>query len=94
MLLFIILGEHSFAAQLTTRASSRLLGAFRPATQKAYVCMFREFLGFLVAAGLLINQVSTVILLMFIEFLLGQGFSPSNVVNRMAAIRSQFICMV
>ena len=36
-------GEHSITAQLATRASTRLFDAFRPATQKAYACMFREF---------------------------------------------------
>ena len=84
----MFLGEGSFAAQLATRASSRLLDAFRPATQGAYA---RMFLGFLVAAGLFIHQVTTVTLLIFMEFLLDQGLSPSNIVNHMVAIRSQFI---
>ena len=48
-------------------------------------------MGFLVAAGLLLDQVNTVILLIFMEFLLDQKFSPSNIVNFMAGIRSQFI---
>ena len=52
--------------------------------------MFREFLGFLVA-GLLINQVNTITLLIFMEFLFQQEFSSSNIVNYMAGIRSQFI---
>ena len=53
--------------------------------------MFRQFMGFLVAAGLLINQVNTITLLTFMEFLLYHKFSPSNIVNYMAGIRSQFI---
>ena len=53
--------------------------------------MFREFLAFLVAAGLLLNQVTTVTLLIFMEFLVDQGLSLSNIVNHMVAIRSQFI---
>ena len=48
-------------------------------------------MGFLVAAGLLINQVNTVTLLIFMEFLLHHSFSSSNIVNYMAGIRSQFI---
>ena len=48
-------------------------------------------MGFLVAAGLLIHQVNTVTLLIFMEFLLDQKFSSSNIVNYMAGIRSQFI---
>ena len=53
--------------------------------------MFREFLAFLVAAGLLLNQVTTVTLLTFLEFLADQGLSPSNIVNHMVTIRSQFL---
>ena len=88
---FSIVDNHPFAAQLATRAASRLWDAFRPATQKAYARMFREFMGFLVAAGLLINQVNTVTLLIFMEYLLHHNFSSSNIVNYMAGIRSQFI---
>ena len=86
----VCLGDHSFAARLTTRAFSRLLSVFRPATQKEYVRMFGEFLAFLVVARLLINRVTTVTLLIM-EFLVDQGLSPSNIVNHMVAIRSQFI---
>ena len=53
--------------------------------------MFRDFLGFLVAAGLSIYQVTVVTLLAFMEFLVEQDFSVSNVVNYMAGIRSYFI---
>ena len=53
--------------------------------------MFMEFMGFLVAAGLFINQVNTVTLLIFMEFLLHNNLSSSNIVNYMAGIRSQFI---
>ena len=87
----MFLGTDSFAAKLATRASGRLLDAFRPATQRAYARMFREILGFLVAAGLFTHQVTTVTLFIFMEFLLDQGLSPSNIVNYMAAIHSQFI---
>ena len=86
-----IVDNYPFAAQLATRATNRLWDAFRPTTQKAYARMLREFMGFLVAAGLLINQVNTVTLLIFIEFLLHYKFSSSNIVNYMAGIRSQFI---
>ena len=48
-------------------------------------------MGFLVVAGLPINQVNTATLLIFMEFLLDQHFSSSNIVNYMAGIRSQFI---
>ena len=88
---FLFAVDYPFAAQLATKASNRLWDAFRPATQKAYARMFRDFMGFLVAAGPLINQVTTVTLLIFVEFLLDQKLSPVNIVNHMVAIRSQFI---
>ena len=87
----LVVAQYPFAAQLAARASGRLWHAFRPATQKAYAHMFREFLVFLVVAGLVIDQVTTVTLLIFMEFLLDQNFSPSNIVSHMAAIRSKFI---
>ena len=54
-------------------------------------CMFRDFLRFLVAAGLCHLQVSHPILLIFIEFMAQNGFLQSNIDNHMAGIRSQFI---
>ena len=53
--------------------------------------MFRDFLGFLVAAGLSVYQVTVVTLLAFMESLVQQEFSVSNIVNYMAGIRSYFI---
>ena len=53
--------------------------------------MFRDFLGFLVAAGLSHTKVSHHILLMFMEFLAQNGLSQSNIANHMAGIRAQFI---
>ena len=53
--------------------------------------MFRDFLGFLVAAGLSVYQVTVVTLLAFKESLVEQEFSVSNIVNYMAGIRSYFI---
>ena len=53
--------------------------------------MFRLFLGFLVVAGLTIHQVTVTILLAFMESLVDQSFSVSNIVNYMAGIRSNFI---
>ena len=79
------------AAQLATSAAQRLAVAFRPATQRTYMRMFRDFLGFLVAAGLSYTKVSHHILLMFMEFLAQNGLSQSNIANYMAGIRAQFI---
>ena len=53
--------------------------------------MFHDFLGFLVAAGLSVYQVTVVTLLTFMKSLVEQDFSVSNIVNYMAGIRSYFI---
>ena len=53
--------------------------------------MFRNFLGFLVAAGLSVYQVTVVILLAFMESLVEQEFSVLNIDNNMADITSYFI---
>ena len=80
------------AAQLATSAAQRLAVAFRPATQRTYKRMFRDFLGFLVAAGLSHKCLgSHHILLMFMEFLAQNRLSQSNIANHMAGIRAQFI---
>ena len=78
-------------AQLATRAQARLHSAFRPATQKAYLRMFRDFLGFLVAAGFHLGQVNHVMLLAFMEYLVLNQISPANISNYLAGIRAQCI---
>ena len=79
------------AAQLATSAVHRLRQAFRPATQKTYSRMFRDFCGFLVATGLLSSQVTHVTLLVFMEFLLQNDITPSNIANYMAGLRASFV---
>ena len=78
-------------AQLSTRAQARLHFAFRPATQKDYLRMFREFLGFLVAAGFHLGQVNHFVLLAFMEYLVLNQISPANISNYLAGIRAQCI---
>ena len=78
-------------AQLATRAQATLHSAFRPATQKAYWRMFRDFLGFLVAAGFQLGQVNHIVLLTFMEYLVLNQISPADISNYLAAIRAQCI---
>ena len=78
-------------AQLVTRACVRLASAFRPATKRAYEHMFKDFVAFLVAAGLPILQVNYFCLLAFIEYLCQNNFTPANIHNYLAGIRAQFI---
>ena len=53
--------------------------------------MFRDFCGFLVATGLHFSQVSHVTLLAFMEFLLQNAITPSNIANYMAGLRASFV---
>ena len=53
--------------------------------------MFREFLAFLVAAGLPITQVNVSIILAFLEYLTENGLTSDNIANYLAAIRAMFI---
>ena len=53
--------------------------------------MFKEFLGFLVAAGLCHHKVNHIILIVFMQFLSENGCSASNIANYIAGIRCQCI---
>ena len=77
------------AAQIATKACVRLASAFRPATRRAYERMFRDFVAFLVAARLSI--LNHFCLLAFMEYLCQNKFSPANIHNYLAGVRTQFI---
>ena len=79
------------ASQLSTSACARLHTAFRPATYTAYTRMFSDFIAFLVVAGLCLSQVSTLQVLAFMDFLHLNPFSPSNIANHVAGIKTIFI---
>ena len=53
--------------------------------------MFKDFLAFLVPAGLIPSQVGTIQLLAFMEFLCQNGLSPSSIANYLAAVRVNFV---
>ena len=75
------------AVQLATSAAARLASGFRPATLRQYTRMWKDFLAFQVAAGLLTYQV-TPILLAYLEFLATCQLSESNISNNIAALRA------
>ena len=78
-------------AQLTTRAFACLFEAFRPGTQRCYSRMFYDFLGFLVAAGLSLQQVDISVILTFMEYFHSQNYKMASISNYMAALRAFFI---
>ena len=53
--------------------------------------MFKEFLAFLVAAGLSLTQVNSPIILAFLEYLAENGLNSDNIVNYLTALRAMFI---
>ena len=56
-----------------------------------YTRMFRDFLYFLEKAQISPFQVTTIIILAFMEYLHQKGLSQANISNHMAAIRAMFI---
>ena len=78
-------------AALAAAAVNRLKTGFRPATLSAYTRMLKDFLAFLHLADIPLNQVTTIIVLSFMEFLAQNGLSHSNIANHMAGIRALLI---
>ena len=78
------------AAQLATSAADRLLSGFRPSTMRQYRRMWRDFLAFQVAAGLLTSQVTAQMLLSFVEFLHCNALSSGQISNYLTALRALY----
>ena len=78
-------------AELASAAVQRLKSGFRPATINQYNRMFRDFLYFLERAKISPFQVTTVVILAFMEYLHQQGLSQTNISNHIAGIRAMFI---
>ena len=89
--MFFIVDLPALMSQLATRALSKLPQAFRPSTSRSYNRMFRDFLGFLVAAGISLQQVTHQVLLAFMQFLLDNQCSHSNITNYLTGIRALFV---
>ena len=53
--------------------------------------MFRDFVTFLVGAGLPIFQVNHFCLIAFMEYIYQNDFFPANIHNYLAGVRAQFI---
>ena len=79
------------AAQLATLVLARLGEGFRSGMITAYSGMFRKFGGFVVAAGLALVQVTTLILLAFQEYLKIHQFKYSAIVTYVTAIRTMLL---
>ena len=53
--------------------------------------MWEEYLAFLVVAGLPLPKVNHFVILAYMEYLVANGCSPSNISNNVAGIRTHFI---
>ena len=78
-------------ASLSTKAFPRLRAGFRPATSVSYDRMFRLFMTFLVVLGLSLPQLTTLEVLAFIEYLLQNCMSSTNIAHHIAVIRALLI---
>ena len=85
-----VLDSLGVAAQLATSAADRLSG-FLPSTLRQYRRMWRDFLAFQVAAGLLPSQVTAQMLFPFMEFLHCNAVTSSQISNYLAALRALYI---
>ena len=76
------------AAQLASQATASLKNGFRPATFTQYTRMWKDFLAFQVAAGMLLHQVTPSVLLAYIQYLINASLSECNISNNLATIRA------
>ena len=74
------------AAQLASLASVSLRNGFCPATLTQYTYMWKDFLTFQVAAGLSLHQVTPLVLLAYMQYLINARLSESNISNNLAVI--------
>ena len=84
---FISLLRSSNIYCIYSLASVSLKNGFRPATLTQYTRMWKDFLAFLVAAGLSLHQVTPLVLLAYMQYLINATLSESNISNNLAAIR-------
>ena len=91
LITFLFSEPGAVTASIATEASARLFQGCRPATMTAYSRYFRDFLAFLVVAGLSLPQVSTIDIQSYMEYLHGNGMSPSNITNYVTGIRALYI---
>ena len=78
---------------LATKATTRLQGAFRPSTAKAYATMFRTFVCFCVYLSVDVRNLDVEGILAFMECLHVNQVSASMIANYLAAIRAKLVVL-
>ena len=86
-----VVETHGLSDPLVSSALKRLHSGFRPATALQYNRFFRDFLQFLELVQVPTNQVNTLILLSYMEYLHQKGQSHANISTQLTGIRSSFI---
>ena len=76
---------------MSHRASNRLGSSLAQSTTSSYDQKFRMFLSFCCFATVALSQISTPVILSFLEFLVHNNTSPSSVLNYVSAIKSSFL---
>ena len=77
--------------ELRTKATSRLLSAFRPKTRQSYSRLFRVFISFCICINVSLFQMSIAIVVSFLEYLVSNGTSVHIVSNYVSALKAMAV---
>ena len=76
------------ARHLASKAAARAHQAFRPATQASYIRKFRLFLAFCCFIKINLQQITPLVVMSFLEFLVENNSSHSLIANYVSAIKA------
>ena len=76
---------------LSGAASKRLQAAFRPKTAQCYALLFRTFVAFSIIMKVSLYDISTQLVVCFLEYLASQGTSVHMVANYISALRAKLV---
>ena len=76
------------ARQLASKAAARAHQAFRPATQASYIRKFRLFVAYCCFIGIHLQNVTPLIAISFLEFLVENNLSHSAISNYVSTVKA------
>ena len=89
-LVYLIAGSNPHLTLLYHKAARRMQQAFAESTRRSYAAMFRMFLAFLVFLNIQPTLISSTHVLAFLEFLVFNKVSHSQIANYLSAIKSKY----
>ena len=89
-LVYLIAGSNPHLTLLYHKAARRMQQAFAESTRRSYAAMFRMFLAFLVFLNIQPTLISSAHVLAFLEFLVFNKVSHSQIANYLSAIKSKY----